>query len=158
MWLWCNNFLLVPLSHKHSALLLLTFSIQRLLFTHPRSLVNDYSNDFNIKEFHFIASTFVGGCFAEKVGGKCFLGLRSMVTAVFTLLTPIAAKWGTEYLIAVRVLEGLGEVSKNDLKNLQYRECDTRACVMFSSYSIPSHRNNLPSWYWKSLQELNLTC
>jgi hypothetical protein len=33
------------------------------------------------------------------------------VTAVFTLLTPVAANWGTEYLIAVRVIEGLGEVS-----------------------------------------------
>ena len=91
-----------------------------LLFTHPRSLENDYSNDFNITELHVIASTFVGGYFAEKIGGKWFLGLGSMVTAVFTLLTPIAAKWGTEYLIAVRVLEGLGEVPNNDLKNLQY--------------------------------------
>ena len=114
-----------------------------LLFTHPRSLENDYSNDFNITELHVIASTFVGGYFAEKIGGKWFLGLGSMVTAVFTLLTPIAAKWGTEYLIAVRVLEGLGEVPHNDLKNLQYRECDTRVRVMFSHYSIPSHRNNL---------------
>lgn len=53
-----------------------------------------------------------GGYFAEKIGGKWFLGLGSMVTAVFTLLTPIAAKWGTEYLIAVRVIEGLGEVTR----------------------------------------------
>jgi len=55
--------------------------------------------------------SFLGGYFAEKLGGKWFLGIGSMVTAVFTLLTPVAAKWGTEYLIAVRVLEGLGEVS-----------------------------------------------
>ena len=40
------------------------------------------------------------------------MGLGSMVTAVFTLLTPIAAKWGTEYLIAVRIIEGLGEVTE----------------------------------------------
>ena len=33
------------------------------------------------------------------------------MTAVFTLLTPLAAKWGTGPLIAVRIIEGLGEVS-----------------------------------------------
>ena len=48
---------------------------------------------------------------AEKYGGKWFLGLGSLVTAVFTLLTPIAAKHSTTALIAVRVVEGLGEVN-----------------------------------------------
>ncbi len=51
-----------------------------------------------------------GGFFAEKLGGKWFLGLGSLVTAIFTLLTPLAANWGTGYLIAVRIIEGLGEV------------------------------------------------
>ncbi len=55
----------------------------------------------------------IGGYLAEKFGGKWFLGLGSLVTAVFTLLTPVAAKWGTGPLIAVRIIEGLGEVRKN---------------------------------------------
>jgi hypothetical protein len=41
----------------------------------------------------------LGGFFSEKYGGKWFLGLGSLVTSVFTLLTPVAAKWGTEYLV-----------------------------------------------------------
>jgi len=49
---------------------------------------------------------------AEKFGGKYVLGLGILSTAVFTLLTPLAATYGgAEWLIAVRVLEGLGEVS-----------------------------------------------
>ena len=61
-----------------------------------------------------------GGYLAEKFGGKWFLGLGSMVTAVFTLLTPVAAKWGTGPLIAVRIIEGLGEVLKSYIRCLGY--------------------------------------
>jgi hypothetical protein len=53
-----------------------------------------------------------GGYLSEKYGGKWFLCIGSLVTAVFTLLTPIAAKQGTTALIAVRIIEGLGEVRK----------------------------------------------
>jgi len=49
---------------------------------------------------------------AEKFGGKYVLGLGILSTAVFTLLTPLAATYGgASWLIAVRFLEGLGEVS-----------------------------------------------
>ena len=49
---------------------------------------------------------------AEKFGGKYVLGLGILSTAVFTLLTPVAAIYGgSNWLIAVRILEGLGEVS-----------------------------------------------
>lgn len=40
------------------------------------------------------------------------MGVGILITAVFTLLTPVAARLGgAEWLIAVRILEGLGEVS-----------------------------------------------
>jgi MFS family permease len=68
-----------------------------------------FSNISCMKKF---AENLTGGYLAEKFGGKWFLGLGSMVTAVFTLLTPVAAKWGTGPLIAVRIIEGLGEVLK----------------------------------------------
>lgn len=53
-----------------------------------------------------------GGLLAEKFGGKHTLGLGILSTAVFTLLTPLAVDIGGKYLLlAVRILEGLGEVS-----------------------------------------------
>jgi len=38
-------------------------------------------------------------------------GVGILLTGVLTLLTPLAARIGPGYLIAVRVLEGIGEVS-----------------------------------------------
>lgn len=38
------------------------------------------------------------------------MGFGILGTVVFTLLTPVAADLGASYLIAVRVLEGIGEV------------------------------------------------
>jgi MFS family permease len=49
---------------------------------------------------------------AEKFGGKYALGLGILSTAIFTLLTPLAVTHGgAGWLIAVRFMEGLGEVS-----------------------------------------------
>ena len=53
---------------------------------------------------------------AEKVGGKYLYGLGVLCTAVLTLLTPIAARASPYFFIAVRVLEGIGEVSGMDLQ------------------------------------------
>lgn len=38
-------------------------------------------------------------------------GVGIFLTAVLTLLTPLAARIGPAYMIGVRVLEGVGEVS-----------------------------------------------
>jgi len=48
---------------------------------------------------------------AQKYGGKHVFGVGIFLTAVLTLLTPIAARIGPAYMIGVRVLEGIGEVS-----------------------------------------------
>lgn len=47
----------------------------------------------------------------QKYGGKHVFGVGIVMTAVLTILTPLAARTGPEYIIAVRVLEGVGEVS-----------------------------------------------
>lgn len=47
---------------------------------------------------------------AGRFGAKWLMGFGILGTAVFTLLTPLAADLGASYLIAVRVLEGIGEV------------------------------------------------
>ena len=51
-----------------------------------------------------------GGMLAERVGGKRLFGYGCLCTALLTLLTPVAARAGIPYFIAVRVLEGIGEV------------------------------------------------
>ncbi|XP_063772886.1 sialin isoform X1 [Pseudophryne corroboree] len=59
--------------------------------------------------YGYILTQIPGGYFAGKIGGKLLLGCGILGTAVFTLLTPLAADLGAGYLIAVRALEGLGE-------------------------------------------------
>jgi len=46
-----------------------------------------------------------------RYGGKKLFGVGILCTAVFTLVTPIAAEWSVYVLIVTRILEGLGEVS-----------------------------------------------
>lgn len=52
-----------------------------------------------------------GGALAERFGGKWPFGFGLLCTSIMTLLTPIAARAGASFLIVVRVIEGLGEVS-----------------------------------------------
>lgn len=59
--------------------------------------------------YGYILTQIPGGYLAGRIGGKLLLGFGILGTAVFTLLTPLAADLGPGYLIAVRALEGLGE-------------------------------------------------
>ncbi|RMC13370.1 hypothetical protein DUI87_10905 [Hirundo rustica rustica] len=61
--------------------------------------------------YGYIITQIPGGYLASKIGGKLLLGFGIFGTSVFTLLTPLAANLGVGYLIAVRALEGLGELS-----------------------------------------------
>ena len=45
-----------------------------------------------------------------RYGGKLLFGFGILCTAVFTLLTPLAAKVGVSAVVATRILEGVGEV------------------------------------------------
>jgi len=51
----------------------------------------------------------IGGWLAERIGGKIFFGGGVLVTSMLTLLTPMAARFSVYMLIALRVLEGIGE-------------------------------------------------
>ncbi|KAM4694029.1 sialin isoform 2-T2 [Discoglossus pictus] len=59
--------------------------------------------------YGYIITQIPGGYIAGRIGGKILLGYGILGTAIFTLLTPLAADLGAGYLIAVRALEGLGE-------------------------------------------------
>uniref|UniRef100_A0A3P8RQ50 Sialin n=1 Tax=Amphiprion percula TaxID=161767 RepID=A0A3P8RQ50_AMPPE len=59
--------------------------------------------------YGYILTQIPGGYLAGRFGPKWLMGFGVLGTAVFTLLTPTAADLGASYLIAVRVLEGIGE-------------------------------------------------
>lgn len=63
--------------------------------------------------YGYILTQIPGGYLAGRFGPKWLLGFGILVTVVFTLLTPVAAELGASYLIAVRVMEGIGEVCDN---------------------------------------------
>lgn len=64
--------------------------------------------------YGYIVTQIPGGILAERYGGKWVLGLGCLGTTVLTLVTPIAAYQSLGLLVAVRVLEGFGEVSSNE--------------------------------------------
>ncbi|CAH2234526.1 jg1666 [Pararge aegeria aegeria] len=59
--------------------------------------------------YGYVLTQIPGGRIAEIYGGKLVYGVGVLLTAVFTLLSPIAAYTDFKLFIAVRVLEGLGE-------------------------------------------------
>lgn len=60
--------------------------------------------------FGYLCTQIPGGYLAGHYGGSIFLGLGVLGTAVLTLLTPLAARFGSYWLFALRALEGFGEV------------------------------------------------
>lgn len=60
--------------------------------------------------YGYILTQIPGGYLASRCGAKWLLGLGILGTVIFTLLTPLAADLGPNYLFAVRVFEGIGEV------------------------------------------------
>lgn len=55
------------------------------------------------------------GILAKKYGNIYFLGIGMLINSLFGLLVPVAAYMGIWWLIAVRFMQGLGEVSKISL-------------------------------------------
>lgn len=60
----------------------------------------------------YVLTNMLGGRLGEVFGGKLVFGFGVLVTAILTLLTPVVARVSTPLLIALRVVEGLGEVRK----------------------------------------------
>ena len=59
--------------------------------------------------YGYIATQIIGGMLAEKFGGRSLFGIGILSTAIFTLLSPLAALGGTWVFIFLRVLMGLVE-------------------------------------------------
>ncbi|XP_062846636.1 sialin [Trichomycterus rosablanca] len=59
--------------------------------------------------FGYLFTQIPGGYLSGRFGGSLFLGGGVLCTSVLTLLTPLAAQLGPNWLFALRTLEGLGE-------------------------------------------------
>lgn len=59
--------------------------------------------------YGYVLTQVPGGRLAEIVGGKWLMGVGVLITAIFTLLTPLAAITNIYLLYTVRIIEGLGE-------------------------------------------------
>ncbi|XP_064594982.1 vesicular glutamate transporter 2-like [Liolophura sinensis] len=59
--------------------------------------------------YGYILTQIPGGYLAKKYGGRRLFGGGILVTALFTLLTPLCASWNIYVLLVVRVIEGLFE-------------------------------------------------
>lgn len=60
--------------------------------------------------YGYIWTQVPGGYLADRFGGKWVLGLGCLGTTALTLVTPIAAYNSLAFLLAIRVVEGFGEV------------------------------------------------
>ncbi|RIB30704.1 major facilitator superfamily domain-containing protein [Gigaspora rosea] len=57
----------------------------------------------------YLTTQVIGGALSDRFGGKWVLGIAAALWTIFTLLTPIAAKYSVLYLILCRILLGIGE-------------------------------------------------
>ena len=60
--------------------------------------------------YGYIFTQIPGGYLAGKYGGRYIFGVGVLMTAILTLLTPLAAEIHIGALIALRVVEGFFEV------------------------------------------------
>jgi len=59
--------------------------------------------------YGYVLTQLPGGRLAEILGGKWIFGFGILLTSIFTVIMPWAAKTDLKLLVAVRVIEGLGE-------------------------------------------------
>ena len=60
--------------------------------------------------YGYLFTQIPGGWLATYFGGKWVFGIGVFVTVLLTLITPVVARISVWLLVAVRVLEGVGEV------------------------------------------------
>lgn len=61
--------------------------------------------------YGYIVMHIPGGIMAQRFGGKFIVAYTILSTSVLTLLTPTMARLGPTHLMALRFIQGLGEVN-----------------------------------------------
>ena len=64
--------------------------------------------------YGYLVTQVIGGRLAELFSAKWTFFVSILVTAIFTLLTPLAANLGWGYLLGARVIEGMMGVSDGE--------------------------------------------
>lgn len=93
--------------------------------------------------YGYVLTHLPGGVVADRFGGKHALGVGLLATSITTLLSPLAARLGVGYLIAIRVLMGLGEVGGGVLTTSGARLLLVSFCVTGSAFPgshVPRHQ------------------
>ena len=93
------------------------FNYDNFIITFYLFQIGEFNWDANTQAFilgaffyGYILTQVPGGWLAERFGGKWLFGVGILCTSVLTLLTPLAARTHVYALVAVRVMEGVGEV------------------------------------------------
>ena len=61
--------------------------------------------------YGYIFTQLPGGWLATYLGGKWVFGIGILITSLLTIITPFAARQSVYLLVAVRIVEGIGEVN-----------------------------------------------
>lgn len=61
--------------------------------------------------YGYVLTQIPGGLLAQRYSAKWVLGMGILISAIFTIISPITAPWGKEYFIMCRFMEGLAGVS-----------------------------------------------
>lgn len=75
---------------------------------------NEETQGFVLSSFYYgyAATQILGGFLIQKFGAKWVLGIGMLSTALFTAAVPVLTRWGgMSWLFALRVIQGMGEVS-----------------------------------------------
>ena len=70
--------------------------------------------------YGYLITQVPGGWLAERIGGKWIYGIGILMTAILTLLTPLAADLSVWALVALRVAEGFFEVHTCSCTSIVY--------------------------------------
>lgn len=57
-----------------------------------------------------MSTQLIGGLLGTKIGGVKLIGYGVLITAVLTILTPVAARYSVYLVFVLRVIEGVFEV------------------------------------------------
>lgn len=61
--------------------------------------------------YGYFLTNYLGGRLADRLGGRLIYGVGVVLTALLTLISPLAARHSIFAFVFVRILEGMTEVN-----------------------------------------------
>lgn len=87
--------------------------------TEPKKIVIFVGQVLGSFFYGYILTQIPGGLLAQRIGGRWVFGVGVVMTAVLTILTPLAADISVWALVALRAMEGFFEVKVNLKRKLK---------------------------------------